>query len=314
MICVCVCVFFVRVLIEFSNCMYDDPIYARVINLILIFFLLICFRTNARHGVWCPSVVAQYFIPSSDVRVNFVVRCACQCDRMQFEYRLRLELLQQSLRRADRHRCLHYQQLVALQNETRSRSDRLGNLDTELSIYLSLRFLLVALVVHVFCTFVCHRCENQNHWRSRDGRRVFLVSVQPRLERVPNDVGHRSLLPSLRWHSSIQAADDNDRQTYYQSANADNDRCDDKDRCAHLLVLVRDRHNRSGDTTKATTTTTAPPPTSTDAPTTEPEETSRTTRVGMQCYVGTDTCCTNQGLIAAVTIHMQGNEEVQWSF
>jgi hypothetical protein len=32
--------------------MYDDPIYARVINLILIFFLLICFRTNARHGVW----------------------------------------------------------------------------------------------------------------------------------------------------------------------------------------------------------------------------------------------------------------------
>jgi hypothetical protein len=37
---------------EFSNCMYDDPIYARVINLILIFFLLICFRTNAPHGVW----------------------------------------------------------------------------------------------------------------------------------------------------------------------------------------------------------------------------------------------------------------------
>jgi hypothetical protein len=37
---------------EFSNCMYDDPIYARAINLILIFFLLICFRTNARHGVW----------------------------------------------------------------------------------------------------------------------------------------------------------------------------------------------------------------------------------------------------------------------
>jgi hypothetical protein len=36
---------------EFSNCMYDDPINARVINLILIFFLLICFRTNARHGV-----------------------------------------------------------------------------------------------------------------------------------------------------------------------------------------------------------------------------------------------------------------------
>jgi hypothetical protein len=32
--------------------MYDDPIYARVINLILIVFLLICFRTNARHGVW----------------------------------------------------------------------------------------------------------------------------------------------------------------------------------------------------------------------------------------------------------------------
>jgi hypothetical protein len=32
--------------------MYDDPIYARAINLILIFFLLICFRTNARHGVW----------------------------------------------------------------------------------------------------------------------------------------------------------------------------------------------------------------------------------------------------------------------
>jgi hypothetical protein len=38
--------------LEFSNCMYDDPIYSRVINLILIFFLLICFRTNARHGVW----------------------------------------------------------------------------------------------------------------------------------------------------------------------------------------------------------------------------------------------------------------------
>jgi hypothetical protein len=58
-----------RILIEFSNCMYDDPIYARVINLILIFFLLICFRTNARHGVGCPSVVAQYFYcatPSSD--------------------------------------------------------------------------------------------------------------------------------------------------------------------------------------------------------------------------------------------------------
>jgi hypothetical protein len=31
--------------------MYDDPIYARVINLLLIFFLLM-FRTNARHGVW----------------------------------------------------------------------------------------------------------------------------------------------------------------------------------------------------------------------------------------------------------------------
>jgi hypothetical protein len=41
-----------HILMEFSNCMYDDPIYARVVNLILIFFLLICFRTNARHGVW----------------------------------------------------------------------------------------------------------------------------------------------------------------------------------------------------------------------------------------------------------------------
>jgi hypothetical protein len=40
--------------------MYDDPIYARVINLILIFFLLICFRTNARHVVW-GALRAQYF-------------------------------------------------------------------------------------------------------------------------------------------------------------------------------------------------------------------------------------------------------------
>jgi hypothetical protein len=57
--------------------MYDDPIYARVINLILIFFLLICFRTNARHGVCgCPSVVAQYFYcatPSSGVDASVIV-------------------------------------------------------------------------------------------------------------------------------------------------------------------------------------------------------------------------------------------------
>jgi hypothetical protein len=47
---------------EFSNCMYDDPIYARVINFYSYFLSFDLFSNECTAWcVGCPSVVAQYF-------------------------------------------------------------------------------------------------------------------------------------------------------------------------------------------------------------------------------------------------------------